>query len=64
MGIEEFLLDRARKEGLKEGLEKAKEKDTTFTKTLLRETNFSTAEMARLVGVSVEFVEEIKKTNQ
>lgn len=64
MGIEQFLLERAKQEGIQKGMEKGvNEKNRTFTETLLRETNFSTAEIARLVGVSVAFVEEVKKMN-
>ncbi|RCR70387.1 hypothetical protein [Larkinella punicea] len=43
------------------GLEKkALEKDRSFTKALLAENKFSVEDIARLVDVSVEFVEEVK----
>ena len=58
MGIEEFLLDRAKKEGVEQGL---KEKNRAFTKTLLQETSFTMEEIARLVGVPVSFVKKVKK---
>lgn len=75
MGIEEFILDRERRvgrkegkeQGLEQGVEKGKEitryeKDFAFTKTLLEQTDFSTEKIARLVGVSIEFVIKIKAT--
>ena len=53
MELEEFLLDRAKKEGTKEST-------VTFIKTLLLETSFSTEKIADLVGVSEDFVTEVK----
>jgi len=64
MGIEQFLLERAKKEGLEEGFEQGlKEKNHAFVQTLLRETNFTVEEIARLVGVSVSFVKKVKKAS-
>jgi hypothetical protein len=57
MGIEEFLLDQAKKEGM---TQKEMEKDQTFTRSLLSSTDFSTAIIAQLVGVSEDFVLKIK----
>lgn len=63
MGIEQFLLERAQKQGIEKGIEKGiNEKTLAFTKTLIRETNFTTEEIARLVDVSVSFVEDVKKS--
>jgi len=53
MGLEEFLLDRAEKQGIKK-------KELSFTQTLLKETNFSIEKIAALVGVTVDFVENVK----
>ena len=53
MGLEEFLLDRAEKQGIKK-------KELSFTQTLLKETNFSIEKIATLVGVTVDFVENVK----
>lgn len=70
MGIEEFLLDQARKEGIEKGVEtgfekgmteKEMEKNTDFTRSLLSSTDFSTAKIAHLVGVSEDFVLRVKK---
>ena len=69
MGIEELLLDRAQKQGLKQGIEKGlqqgmaekeREKNTVFTRRLLQSTTFSTAQIAELVGVSEDFVEQVR----
>lgn len=53
MGIEEFLLDRAKKEGERESAVK-------FVNTLIKETTFSVEKIASLVGVSVDFVNKLK----
>ena len=53
MGLEEFLLDRAEKQGVEK-------KELSFTQTLLKETNFSVQKIASLVGVTVDFVEKVK----
>jgi len=55
MGIEEFLLDQAKREGMTE-------KDTAFTKNLLTSTDFSVLKIAQLVGVSEDFVLKIKNS--
>lgn len=70
MGIEELLLDLARKEGFKIGYEQAVnemfaqkeiEIDTRYTKNLLTSTDLNTAKIAALVGVSEDFVLRVKK---
>jgi predicted transposase YdaD len=83
MGLEEFVLDRAKRVGLKEGREiglsegrsvglsqglsqgmaiKELEDKTNFTKNLLLQTDFSDEKIANLVGVDINFVQEIKSS--
>jgi hypothetical protein len=63
MGIEEFILDRERRVGMKKGVEiTSYEKDFAFTKSLLEQTDFSVEKIANLVGVNVDFVEKVKAT--
>lgn len=57
MGIEEFVLQRAKNEGIEIGMS---QKNLDFVKTLLNETNFSIQKIATMVGVPVSFVEEVK----
>ena len=54
MGIEEYLLDRARKKGVSD-------KEIAFTKSLLTSTDFNVEKIAQLVGVTEDFVLKIKK---
>ncbi len=58
MGIEEFLFERAKKTGRKEGREQEK---TALTRSLLSSTDFSISRIADLVGVSEDFVLKVKK---
>jgi hypothetical protein len=61
MGIEEFLLDRAEKKGIEKGMtQKELEKNLDFTRNLLSSTSFSTSKIAKLVGVSEDFVLGVK----
>jgi len=73
MGIEEFLLDRAEKEGIEKGIQKGiqkgiekgmsqkeLEKNLAFTRNLLSSTDFSTSKVAQLVGVNEDFVLKVK----
>ncbi len=53
MGIEEFLLDRAKKEG-------ERNKAAELITNLLRETSFTIETIAHLVGMPPEFVEQVK----
>jgi hypothetical protein len=70
MGLEEFVLDRAKRMGLKEGIEqgieqglkKVKEKNHLFTKNLLENTDFTEEKIASLADVEIEFVKEVKKS--
>lgn len=70
MGLEEFVLDRAKRMGLKEGieqgiekgLEKVKEKTYLFTKNLLENTDFTEEKIASFADVEIKFVREVKKS--
>ncbi|NBB23338.1 hypothetical protein GVN20_28565 [Runella sp. CRIBMP] len=75
MGLEEFVLDRAKrqglyegrkegiKEGLKEGMEIARlEKERAFVTNLLKKTSLDILQIADIAGVTITFVEEIKAT--
>jgi predicted transposase/invertase (TIGR01784 family) len=57
MGIEEFLLDRAKKEGEREGIEKSK---AWVVRSLLMTTEFDEQKIASIVDVAISFVEKIK----
>jgi Putative transposase, YhgA-like len=74
MGIEEFVINRARrmgerdgekrgeKKGLKLGLKLANnEKDHTFVKSLLLDTDFDAEKISRLANVTLAFVEKVRK---
>ena len=54
MGLEEFLLDRAEKQGISK-------KEKSVTQALLKETDLSLQKIANVVGVSVAYVEKVKK---
>jgi predicted DNA binding CopG/RHH family protein len=61
MGIEEFLLDRAEKKGIEEGMtQKELEKNLAFTHNLLSSTDLSISKIAKLVGVDESFVLKVK----
>jgi hypothetical protein len=57
MGLEEMLNERAEKRGIERGVEKRNE---DFVKSLLQNTDFDTAKIAVLVGVSQQYVEAVK----
>jgi hypothetical protein len=74
MGIEEFVLDRAKRVGLKKGMEKGmekgiekgieianKKKDTIFVKNLLEKTDFNDQQIADIANVTLEFIATIRK---
>ena len=62
MGIEEFLLDRAWKEGEAKGIEKGMEKGMErIIRNFLRKKDFTLEQIAEIAGVSVSFVEAVKK---
>jgi len=58
MGIREFVLDRAKQEGMSQ---KEFEKNVAFTKSLIAETQFGDKKIAGMVGVEVEFVSKIRR---
>ena len=65
MGLEEMLNERAEKrgkeKGLQEGIEQGIEKSQeAFIRSLLQNTDFDTAKIATLVGVSRQYVETVK----
>ena len=65
MGIEEFLLYRAEKQGEMKGIEKGIEKSKQdFIKNLLLKTDFTSEKIADLVGLPVTAVERIKKKSK
>ncbi len=69
MGIKEFVLDRERRIGFKEGFEQArlqilamkdKEYKTTFIKSLFIHTDFSDEKIASVACVEIAFIKEIR----
>jgi hypothetical protein len=54
MGVEKFLLTQAENKGMTKN-------ELAFTKSLLHSTDFNTAKIAELVGVSEDFVLKVKK---
>ena len=67
MGIEEFILQRTKREEFGKGMEKGREleKDSNnfqFTKSLLIRTNHDVHEIADIVGVPISFVQMVKDT--
>lgn len=61
MGLEQLLLKTAKQEGREEGREEGRlEKDSLVVNNLLRRTSFSDAEIARLVGVDINFVAQLR----
>lgn len=65
MGIREFVLDRAKKEGFERGVKKGMsqkeyEKNLAFVTSLIRETDFDDEKIAKIAGVSVKFVTELR----
>ena len=63
MGIEEFLLDRATKQGEKKGLEKGLEqKSHAVVENLIKELGLSNEQAADIAEVSVEYVAKLRAT--
>jgi predicted transposase/invertase (TIGR01784 family) len=56
MGIEEFLLDQAKKEGLEKGIEK----NTIETALKMKKSGLDTNLIANITGLSVEKIEKLK----
>ncbi len=59
MGIEELLLNRAEKQGMKKMEEK---KNRQIVRNLLAHTEFSDEQIAKLAEVSKEYVEKLRKS--
>ncbi len=63
MGIEEFVLDRERRVGRKEGMEEVKnERNIFYITNLLTQTDCSDEKIASLMDIDIEFVRKIKAT--
>jgi hypothetical protein len=61
MGIEQLLLTLAKQEGHVKGREEGRlEKDILVVRNLLTSTSFTDNDIARLVGVEVAFVAQIR----
>jgi len=61
MGIRELVLERTKEEGRLEGIARSEyEKNVAFTESLIRETDFDDAKIAKLVNVGVDFVARIR----
>lgn len=58
MGIQEMIIDRARKEGLQQGLETAK---TSIVKNLILTMTVSDSQIAAIAEVPVAFVKNIRQ---
>ena len=62
MIVREEAEEKGLGKGLVQGISQERlARNTTFVRNLLRETNFSEEEIARLVGVAVDFVREVKQ---
>lgn len=62
MGIEEMILERARKEGLEKGIQKGKaEGKAEVVSNLIIKMNLTDAQAADIAGVSVDFVKNVRK---
>ncbi len=59
MGIEEFLLDQAKKEGRKEGFEEGIEKNTKETALKMKENGIYISLISNITGLSVEDIEKL-----
>ncbi len=63
MGIEELLLDRAKKQGLTRGVKQEKQRrDRKIVLNLLDHTDFSDEQIAKLAEVSEEYVAKLRKS--
>ena len=59
MGIEEFLLDNAKKEGIEEGIEQGIEKNTKETALKMIENGLDIRLIANITGLSIEEIEKL-----
>ncbi len=69
MSTYDLLIDKGRQEGIEKGIEKGKqegasEKEFQFTNSLLSSSDFDNAKIATLVGVSIEYVQNLRKKMQ
>nr|WP_293843120.1 hypothetical protein [uncultured Arsenicibacter sp.] len=63
MGLEEFLLYRAEKLGMRQGLAQGiEQQNKLLIQNLLTQTDFTVEKIASLVGVSTDVVVKIKTT--
>ncbi|SHM97891.1 Rpn family recombination-promoting nuclease/putative transposase [Mucilaginibacter sp. OK098] len=59
MGIEEFLLDQAKKEGLEKGIEKGIEKNTIDTALKMKESGLDLSLISNITGLSIKKIEKL-----
>jgi predicted transposase/invertase (TIGR01784 family) len=59
MGIEEFLLEQAKKEGVEEGIEKGIEKNTRETASKMKRSGLDIGLIANITGLSNSEIEEL-----
>jgi len=59
MGIEEFLLDQAKNEGIEEGIEKGIEKNTRETALKMINNGLAIKLIANITGLSTEEIEKL-----
>jgi len=59
MGIEEFLLDQAKNEGIEEGIEKGIEKNTRDTALKMIQNGLDIELIANITGLSIEEIEKL-----
>ncbi len=59
MGIEEFLLERAKKEGINKGIEKGIEKNTRETALKMKKSGLDINLIVNITGLSVDEIEKL-----
>lgn len=59
MGIEEFLLDRAEKEGIEKGIEKGKHEEALAIAREMKKENFPVEQIARFTKISIKEIEKL-----
>lgn len=60
MGTREYLLDKAKREGLELGVES---KTYEFVNNLLKQTDFDGRRISVLAGVSIDFVRKVRESS-
>lgn len=68
MGTREYLLDKAKREGLEKGLAQGLEqgvesKSYEFVNNLLKQTDFDDSRISVLAGVPVDFVRKVREAS-